>query len=145
MLLAFGYIWIGFLFCLVLIGAVWKETNLKLTKEKKILSEKIIIAKELMRMKSVHVYFPQTMHQVEAVLDYDFINHGVMKNFKEEELVKAIFKHAFNNPVSMDKLMNLSCTEDHARIYITAKCSKLIMHYNDVEKCKALYEKCQMV
>ena len=111
--------------------------------QSKILSEKIIVAKQLIKMKGV--YDHQIMRQVDAVLDYDFVEHGVIKNFREEEMLKAIFKHSYNDPISMDLLMELSCTDDHARIYIAAKCSKLNQPGEIIEKCKTLYEKCQMV
>ena len=111
--------------------------------QSKILSEKIIVAKQLIKMKGA--YDHQIMRQVDAVLDYDFIEHGVIKNFREEEMLKAIFKHSYNDPISMDLLMKLSCTDDHARIYIAAKCSKLNQPEDIIEKCRTLYEKCQMV
>ena len=111
--------------------------------QSKILSEKIIVAKQLIKMKGA--YDHQIMRQVDAVLDYDFIEHGVIKDFREEEMLKAIFKHSYNDPISMDLLMKLSCTDDHARIYIAAKCSKLNQPEEIIEKCKTLYEKCQMV
>ena len=109
----------------------------------KILSEKIIVAKQLIKMKGA--YDHQIIRQVDAVLDYDFVERGVIKNFREEEMLKAIFKHSYNDPISMDLLMKLSCTDDHARIYIAAKCSKLNQPEDIIEKCRTLYEKCQMV
>ena len=111
--------------------------------QSKILSEKIIVAKQLIKMKGA--YDHQIIRQVDAVLDYDFVERGVIKNFREEEMLKAIFKHSYNDPISMDLLMELSCTDDHARIYIAAKCSKLNQPEEIIAKCKTLYEKCQMV
>ena len=109
--------------------------------ERKIFAEKIIMAKELLKDIEYPYKVNEVIHQVNAVLDYDFVKHGVMQNVQEEETVKAIFKHSR----SMDKVMKVSCTDDHARIYVTGKCSKLNKPTDMVEKCKAFYEECQMV
>ena len=124
------------IFLLILIN----PNNLRL--EKQILSEKILMTKELIK----GIEYPnQIIRQMEAILDYDFIEHGVMKNFQEEETVKAIFKHSYNDIIPMEELMKLSCTDDYARIYIAGTCSKEDEDENMIQKCKALYEKCQMI
>ena len=111
--------------------------------QSKILSEKIIVAKQLIKMKGAFDH--QIIRQVDAVLDYDFIEHGVIKNFREEEMLKAIFKHSYNDPLAMDKLMKLECHEEHTRIYILAKCSKGNTVDDIAVQCKSLYEKCGMI
>ena len=127
---------LGSVFFAFLIAMTIDPKTLRL--ERKILSEKILMTKELMK----GIEYPnQIIRQMDAVLDYDFIEHGVMKNFQEEETMKAIFKHSINDPLAMDKLMKLSCTEDHhARIYIAGKCSKVNQAEDIIQKCKALYE-----
>ena len=133
-----------FLIALIMVfGGFLIGLSLGPNRQFKILSEKIIVAKQLIKMKGA--YDHQIIRQVDAVLDYDFIEHGVIKYFGEEEMLKAIFKHSYNDPISMDLLMKLSCTDDHARIYIAAKCSKLNQPEDIIEKCRTLYEKCQMV
>ena len=136
----FGFFLIALM---VLFGGFLIGLSLGPNRQFRILSEKIIVAKQLIKMEGA--YDHQILRQVDAVLDYDFVEHGVIKNFREEEMLKAIFKHSYNDPLSMDLLMELSCTDDHARIYIAAKCSKLNQPEEIIEKCKTLYEKCQMV
>ena len=113
------------------------------SREKSILSEKIIVAKELMKLQGIHDH--SKLQQVVDVLNYDFVEHGVIKNIREEELIKAIFKHSYNDPLAMDKLMKLECHHEHTRIYILAKCSKGNTVDDIAVQCKFLYEKCGII
>ena len=140
----------GFLiFLLVAVGCLFFGMGMgmgyypKCSWEKSILSEKIIVAKELMKLQGM--YHHSKLQQVVDVLDYDFVHHGVIENIKEEELIKAIFKHSYNDPLAMNKLMNLECHDEHTRIYILAKCSKGNTVDDIAVQCKFLYEKCGII
>ena len=136
---------VAFTLTILLVGCIFFGIGYysKCSREKSILSEKIIVAKELMKLQGIHDH--SKLQQVAYVLDYDFVEHGVIKNIREEELIKAIFKHSYNDPLAMDKLMKLECHHEHTRIYILAKCSKGNTVDDIAVQCRSLYEKCGMI
>ena len=136
---------LAFTLMILLVGCIFFGFGYysRCSREKSVLSEKIIVAKELMKLQSMYDY--SKLQQVVDVLDYDFVEHGVIKNIKEEELIKAIFKHSYNDPLAMDKLMKLECHHEHTRIYILAKCSKGNTVDDIAVQCRSLYEKCGMI
>ena len=136
---------LAFTLMILLVGCIFFGFGYysRCSREKSVLSEKIIVAKELMKLQSMYDY--SKLQQVVDVLDYDFVEHGAIRNIKEEELIKAIFKHSYNDPLAMDKLMKLKCHEEHTRIYILAKCSKGNTVDDIAVQCKSLYEKCGII
>ena len=154
------YVFLIFLFVITVIpiiigfGGTWlchvmwernilSEEKSILSEEKSVLSEKIIFAKELMKLKGI--YDDSKMRQVVDVLEYDFVEHSEFENVKEEELIKATFKHFYKEPHAIDKLMKLKCREEHTRIYILAKCSQTNNSEYVTLQCRSLYEKCGMI